>query len=80
MLSYARTIRDKVKENTTVMKQIENNSAEQALLGDFAKAIDDAVIDSSDAHQAQMLQLLSNPSRSNDFAKLIFNMLRQVSS
>jgi type I restriction enzyme R subunit len=78
MLSYARTIRDKVKENTTVMKQIENNSAEQALLGDFAKAIDDAVIDSSDAHQAQMLQLLSNPARSNDFAKLIFDMLRQV--
>jgi len=78
MLSYARTIRDKVRENTTVMKQIENNSAEQALLGDFAKAIDDAVIDSSDAHQAQMLQLLSNPARSNIFARLIFDMLRQV--
>ena len=28
-----------------VMKQIENNSAEQALLGDFSKAIDDAIMD-----------------------------------
>jgi len=34
MVNYAYTIRDKVGENILVMKQIENNSPEQALLGE----------------------------------------------
>lgn len=42
MVNYANTIRDKVGENVKVMQQIENNSPEQAMLGDFSKAIDDA--------------------------------------
>jgi type I restriction enzyme R subunit len=58
------------------MKQIENNSPEQAMLGDFIKAIDDAVIDSSEAHNNQMLQLLSDPARAANFARMIFDMLR----
>lgn len=33
------------------MSQINNNTAEQAMLGDFSKAIDDVVMDSSEAHQ-----------------------------
>jgi type I restriction enzyme R subunit len=40
------------------MHQINNNTAEQAMLGDFPKAIDDAVMDSSDADQNQMMQVL----------------------
>ena len=44
LVNYAYTIRDKVRENATVMKQIANNSPEQAMLGDFPKAVDDAVL------------------------------------
>ena len=32
-MNYAYTIRDKVSENEMVMKQIANNTAEQAMLG-----------------------------------------------
>jgi type I restriction enzyme R subunit len=78
MVSYANTIRDKVKENAMVMKQIENNSAEQAMLGDFSNAIDDAVMDSGEAHKTQMMQLLSDPARAKNFAKVIFDMLKLV--
>ena len=78
MVSYAYTIRDKIKENELVMKQIKNNSAEQAMLGDFTKAIDDAVIDSSEAHKKQMLQLLSDPERAKKFASVIFEMLSET--
>ncbi|RBP52978.1 type I restriction endonuclease subunit R [Arenicella xantha] len=78
MVSYANTIRDKVRENARVMKQIKNNSAEQAMLGDFSKAIDDAVMDSEKAHKTQMLQLLSDPARAKNFAKVIFDMLKLV--
>jgi len=75
MVNYANTIRDKIKENDVVMNQIKNNTAEQAMLGDFSKAIDDAVIDSSAAHKKQMLQLLSDPERAKKFASVIFDML-----
>jgi type I restriction enzyme R subunit len=76
MVNYAYTVRDKVSENSLVMQQIKNNSSEQAMLGDFSKAIDDAVLDSSDAHQNQMMQLLSDPAKAAGFSKLIFDMLK----
>jgi type I restriction enzyme R subunit len=78
MVNYAYTIRDKISDNDNVMKKIANNSPEQAMLGDFSKAIDDAVMDSSEAHQNQMMQLLSDPKRSQDFAKLIFELLQKA--
>ena len=37
-MNYAYTIRDKISENTWGMKQIANNSTEQAMLGGFTKA------------------------------------------
>lgn len=51
LINYAHTIRDKVSENKNVMNQVRNNSPEQAMLGDFPKALDDAVMDSSEALQ-----------------------------
>jgi len=75
LVSYAYTIRDKVKENQSVMHQIANNTPEQAMLGDFPKAIDDAILGSSEAHKEQVMQLLSDPKRSAEFAKLIFELL-----
>lgn len=75
MVNYAYTVRDKVRENTLVMHQLANNSPEQAMLGDFPKAVDDAILGSSDAHQNQMMQLLSDPRKAEQFSKLIFAML-----
>ncbi len=76
LVNYAHTIRDKVSENALVMKQIANNSTEQAMLGDFSKAVDDAVMDSSEAHNNQMMQLLSNPDKAAGFAKVVFDLLK----
>jgi len=75
MLNYARTVADKVGENERVMHQIRNNSSEQAFLGDFPQAVDDAVMDSSDAHQNQMMQVLSNPEVAKGFARVVFDLL-----
>lgn len=75
MVNYAYTVRDKVKENPLVMSQIANNTPEQAMLGDFVKAIDDAVMDSSEAHQNQMMQLLSDPGKAAGFARVVFDLL-----
>lgn len=76
LINYAHTIRDKVSENLSVMHQILNNSPEQAMLGDFPKALDDAVMDSSEAHQKQMMQYLSNPEVAKGFARVVFDLLK----
>ncbi|MCW8934994.1 MAG: DEAD/DEAH box helicase family protein [Gammaproteobacteria bacterium] len=76
LVNYANTIRDKVRENKRVMSQIQNNTPEQALLGDFSKAVDDAVMDSNEAHQNQMMQLLSDPEKAKGFARVVFDLLK----
>jgi type I restriction enzyme R subunit len=76
LVNYANTIKDKVRENVMVMSQIANNTPEQALIGDFPKAVDDAVMDSSDAHQNQMMQILSDPVKSANFSRIVFDLLK----
>ncbi|QUG77240.1 hypothetical protein GKQ23_20570 [Erwinia sp. E602] len=56
--------------------QIANNTREQAMLGDFPKAIDDAVMDSNDAHQDIMAQYLNNPEIARGFARVVFDRLK----
>jgi type I restriction enzyme, R subunit len=75
LVNYAYMIRDKISENKLVMSQIANNSPQQAMLGDFSKAIDDAVMDSNEAHQNQMMQLLSDPAKAANFSRIVFDLL-----
>lgn len=75
MVNYAYTIRDKLGENQTVRLQIANNTPEQAMLGDFAKALETAIMDSSAVHENQMLQLLSDPQKLAQFGRLIFELM-----
>lgn len=76
LINYAYTVRDKLSENAVVMHQILNNTPEQALLGDFPKAIDDAVLDSNEVHNAMMMQYLQNPEIAKGFARVVLDMLR----
>ncbi|NCC68345.1 MAG: type I restriction endonuclease subunit R, partial [Clostridia bacterium] len=78
LVNYAYTIRDKVRENKSVMDQIQNNTPEQAMLGDFPRALDNAVMDSSEAHQKQMLQILSNREVAEGFARVVFDLIKQA--
>ena len=75
MINYVFTVCDKLRENERVIHQIANNSAEQALLGDFAVAVDEAVMDSSEAHQNQMLQYLNNRKLALSFQRIVFDVL-----
>ncbi|CAM6673463.1 Type I restriction endonuclease subunit R [Escherichia coli] len=75
MISNAFSVYNKITENENVMTQIKNNPPEQAILGDFLQAVDNAVMDSNDARQEFMLQYLSVPVRAKGFAYLMFDML-----
>ncbi|RLJ19609.1 restriction endonuclease subunit R [bacterium endosymbiont of Escarpia laminata] len=74
-LSYANTIADKVSENDTVMDQIRNNSREQAMLGDYPTAVQNAVIGSMDAHNDLAMQVLSSDRVAKGFAALVLDVL-----
>lgn len=78
LVNYAQTVCDKIRENELVMRQIAHNTDEQAMLGDFPKAMDEAIMDSSAAHQNQMFQLLGDPKKAKVFYKLIFDMLKSA--
>lgn len=58
------------------MTQIANNTPEQAMLGDFSASIDDAILDSSEAHKNQMMQLMSDPAKAVKFARIVFDLLQ----
>lgn len=75
LLDYARTITNKVSENAHVMHQVRNNSPDQAMLGDFASALDDAVMESSAAHQNQMNQILGSKEVAANFGRIVFDLL-----
>lgn len=76
MINFLHRTTSKVAENTSVMTQVYNNTAEQALLGDFPKAFDDAVMDSDEAQQEMMMQYLSNPVLAESLKRLAFDMLK----
>ena len=75
LINYAYTIRDKISENERVMHQIANNSAEQAMLGDFAGALDEAVMESGETHQSQMMQYLNSKELQAGFQRIVFDLL-----
>lgn len=76
MLNYARTIKDKVQENLKVVTQIANNTREQALLGDFPKAVEDAILNSNEAQQKQMMKLLSMNDKFSQFMNTVYDMMQ----
>ncbi|WP_392564116.1 type I restriction-modification system subunit M N-terminal domain-containing protein [Orbus wheelerorum] len=75
MINYAMSIKDKLSENRTVMTQIRNNTREQAILGDFSAATDNAIFNSSEAHKEQMKQLLGDEGKMKMFQNIIFDLL-----
>ncbi len=75
MLNYARTIKDKVMENTKVVEQVTNNTKEQAMMGGFADAINDAVIASLDAHQNLATQVLGKEMVRKGFSNIVYDLM-----
>jgi len=78
LINYAQLIADKIAENSRVMTQVDNNSPEQVMLGDFPSAVDDAVIDANDIHQNQMMQYLNNRALQAGFQRVVLDLLKAM--
>ncbi|MAF31488.1 MAG: restriction endonuclease subunit R [Magnetococcales bacterium] len=75
MISYAHTIAGKISENEDVMDQLRNNTKEQVMLGKFPESIQQAVIESMDAHDNMATKVLSSEQVARGFAELMFDVL-----
>ena len=75
VINYANTIADKVRENGRVMKQLENNTPDQAMMGDFPVAVEKAVIESMDIHGNLAGQLLEDQDKAATFGRLLMDLL-----
>jgi len=75
MINYLHTIADKVRENDHVMDQLRNNSREQAMLGDFPRAAEDAILESHQAHNRQATRVLTKPASTRAFIHTLLDVL-----
>lgn len=75
LVNHAQTVVGKLQENNRIMTQIANNTKEQAMLGDFQKAVDDAILDSSETHQKLMMKLLAMGEKRSIYDNIIYDML-----
>ncbi|MEB8389457.1 hypothetical protein OO012_19785 [Rhodobacteraceae bacterium KMM 6894] len=78
MQNYARTIKDKVAENQRGVTPIADNTREQALLGDFPGAVEEAILNSNEAQQKQMIKLLSMSEKLSEFQNAILDMFQTM--
>ena len=76
-LNYMHTIKDKVLENESVVRQLDNNTPDQVMIGDYPGAVQDAVMDSLQAHSDMASPLLQNPMVAKEFARLLLNVILQ---
>jgi len=75
-LNYLRTIKDKVLENSAVVSQLENNTPDQIMLGDFPAAVQSAVMDSLENHQGLAGRLLRDPKLLRASARILLDLIR----
>ncbi|MBB3059730.1 type I restriction endonuclease subunit R [Microbulbifer rhizosphaerae] len=76
-INWFNAIKDKVEENEKVMDQIRNNTTEQTMLGDYPKAVDDAVIGSMGAHSEQSTGYLSSERLAQEVRALVLAAIKR---
>ncbi|RRQ21968.1 type I restriction endonuclease subunit R [Thiohalobacter thiocyanaticus] len=74
-IHYMNTIKNRVMENTSVVQQLENNTADQVMLGDYPNAVQDAVMESLQTHSDMASQILQDNDISTKFARLLLELI-----
>lgn len=76
VVQVVESVGGQLKKNQKVMDQVANNSYEDAMLGDFPKAINDAVIDSMSVHQKAGERYLSDSQVAKLVSRAVYELLR----
>ena len=76
-LDWLQGMATKLSENDAVMDQIQNNSDDAVMNGDFPKAMDAAVIDRMGTQEEMSMEYLSKPEVANQIQGMILELLRK---
>ncbi len=74
-LNYIKTVADKVRSDLDLMDQVNQNSRDQVLRGNFPDAVSKAVMESFDNHQSMATSILSDERILKSFAAAILDLL-----
>ena len=74
-LDWLHGMASKLSENTTLMEQVNNNDRDAIMLGDYPKAVDEAVIARMDTQQGMSLDYLSAPEKAVALQHLLLDLL-----
>ncbi|MCD4654259.1 type I restriction endonuclease subunit R, partial [bacterium] len=69
------TVVDKVIENSSVVEQARKNPRDKVMLGDFPRAVDDAVMDSHEAQKNLKFQYLNSKEIQVGLQELVYDLL-----
>jgi type I restriction enzyme R subunit len=72
---YERDFKLLLDDTDAVMQQVANNTKEQAMMGGFAKTINDAVVDSLDVHQNLATQVLNEDRVRKGLADIVYQLI-----
>ncbi len=75
---FAVHISEKLRENQTVMAQVQNNSREQALKADLPDAATEAIIEALSSHKTIAERLLSDSGAQLAFYGLLYDILKKA--
>ncbi|MBB1489488.1 type I restriction endonuclease subunit R [Oceanospirillum sediminis] len=76
-LDWFQGMASKITENGPVIDQIQNNSDEAVMNGDFPKAMDQAVIDRMDTQHEMSMEYLSKPEVAKQIQGMMLELLRR---
>lgn len=79
-VNWLNSLASKVNENSGVMDQVRNNSKEQAMLGEFPSAVQNAVISSMVAHKELATQFLADEHVAKGVVDLLFSLIQRASA
>ncbi|UWH26820.1 hypothetical protein KW556_15720 [Aeromonas veronii] len=74
-LDWLHGMASKLSENETLMEQVNNNDRDAIMLGDYPKAVDEAVIARMDTQQGMSLDYLSAPEKAVALQHLLLDLL-----
>jgi len=77
---FAVHISEKLRDNATVMAQVQNNTREQALKADLPDAATDAIVEALSSHKSIAERLLSDAGAQSLFYGLLYDILKKADS
>ncbi|TQE90224.1 MAG: type I restriction endonuclease subunit R, partial [Spiribacter salinus] len=74
-LHFAQGVADRIERDETVMAEVNRNSPQQLMHGQFPQRVADIVLDAMNDNEKMSMEILDNKEKGKDFAMLILQLI-----